>query len=496
MNDIIITSPTDKKGSGNGSVTVKPTSKNTELCSIKKNVIIKGNGVDPITIITEHKGIDSILEENGLTAGEIYAGAKWRMFSTVKDKYSVGIYERVSMGDIKTLGPHYYARTQNTNYGTEGSLPANTYAYAIINGNVPVIDEINAEEGISKYIYKYGDYVGSRKLYEPLDNTNVVWLAPNNLPEKNTQYQSLYFINTLSSVMNGGGVHPIATNGNLSLAEYLPFFGSKGIACTQDLIDANLTDDDVKYKASVYVVIGRTQGSYIPDTPVTSKEDTPMEIFDKKYIIKSTLIDVYKYHISVFVNGVNKNNDLTGYVTSIGPSGYLYAHNETTYTNLLKTRDGKLVCDDVYIMHSRRKNDIRRWHEMILNSNYTLDKVTVSAGAFFNKYNEVFKSRYNHPIEHLSDWTDGEMDYEPNGQNGERTQYDHYENEDLYQFDLSVMNGTSSTPDEQYVHFDIVSAKTLALIKQTGWNPENKSFAYPYVCPMPVVNVNIYIKSK
>jgi len=69
MNNIISTSPTTHSGTNNGTIKIKATSVNNELSSVKKKVIIKGNGVDPVVVNVEQPGVDSILSQNNLIAG-------------------------------------------------------------------------------------------------------------------------------------------------------------------------------------------------------------------------------------------------------------------------------------------------------------------------------------------------------------------------------------------------------------------------------------------
>ena len=490
MNNIISTSPTTHSGTNNGTIKIKATSVNNELSSVKKKVIIKGNGVDPVVVNVEQPGVDSILSQNNLIAGQLYLSTNVFIFRDIADRASLGVYDKICLGNIHIIDAHDYARIKSTPYGDGNNLnvPKNKYQFAILNGNIPAIDQINANEGISKYIYKYkiqGTQPSSYK--EPLDNNKLVWFAKDTTEGMRADYYPLFFINGVSDFYHPNAVTPTCGYKNISLAEYLPFFGTKCIACTQDLINNDMVEDNIKYKASVYVVIGRTQQG-LPDTTTTTISQTPLSIFDKMYIFKSTMIDVYKYQIKVYVNGQDKSSDLTNYVTLIGPSGTLYAKDLTTYQNLLHTKNGKLVCDDVYILCSRCIEQdlmIRKPHEIVTKSNYYVDNVTVTPGDFFNKCGETFETRFSHPIDHLQDWYQQGIDVDVKGN---ESYYDRYNNEDLYQFDLGWMISNNS-------ELAVASEETITKMRK-GWSPDMRYTTYPYIPKFPTAIIKIYLKSK
>ena len=88
---------------------------------------------------------------------------------------SLGVYDKICLGNTDIIGAHDYIRVKSTPYGDGNNfnIPITKYQFAILNGNIPAIDQINANEGISNYIYKYkiqGTQPSSYK--EPLDIEN------------------------------------------------------------------------------------------------------------------------------------------------------------------------------------------------------------------------------------------------------------------------------------------------------------------------------------
>ena len=196
MNNIISTSPTTHSGTNNGTIKIKATSVNNELSSVKKKVIIKGNGVDPVVVNVEQPGVDSILSQNNLIAGQLYLSTNVFIFRSIADRTSLGVYDKICLGNTDIIGAHDYIRVKSTPYGDGNNFntPINKYQFAILNGNIPAIDQINANEGISKYIYKYkiqGTQPSSYK--EPLDNNKIVWFAKDTLEQMRADYYPLYF---------------------------------------------------------------------------------------------------------------------------------------------------------------------------------------------------------------------------------------------------------------------------------------------------------------
>lgn len=373
-------------GSGNDTFTVRPDSINEGVRLLSQKVKVSVNPSLYKNVLVKQKtflqSIPSITNHIG-----VYNSAATALFSA---------YETVRPSDQGGAFARFYFMHKVNGYSkypvvTGPSIHSPKYAFAILNGNYPSIDSYNDNDSYKDFLYK-GGY--------PLSSNKIVWTDPfcgNNLStvcyipdsqlsetELRRRSESLEIFDSASPNLNTNqlsrlflrDIH-IGAGGYKVLGEdaYIPF-DNKYMACTSDF------SGSIKYKASAYLVVGKTAMSkhpynvnYLKNKNYTVISETPLSYFDEISAIKLSVIDIVKYKI-VFKYNNNVITDLSAYVDQINPIGN-HIEDYCTYENLIVVKNNKHVCDDVYLKVNRPSGliSVHIPHAFIMKDGYRISNV-------------------------------------------------------------------------------------------------------------------------
>lgn len=384
----IITNKTS--GTGNDTFTVRPDTVNDEVFDITKyvNVIVDDNTMESVKV-TQKPFLDSITNVDGNNNS---AASMLGVYSYYRNVL-IPCYDIASSTDLGGISGIYYMHPLS-GYGnkykmyTGSDLLGPKKAFAILNGNVPSIDTYNASEGRQKLAntFKKGDIT--------LTDNKIVWFDPyggNQLSE-----WSMYIPDSMLSEFNLARRQdkwPITDNGlfigriqdytNVLPDRTYELFNGKYVASSSTI------PSDIPYKNSIYLAIGKASYDKHPyfvnnlkNSKYTTANQTPInDYFEEISAIRYTIIGVMKYHFNFYYNN-NKIDDLSNYIDSISPIG-TNVSSWCAYSNLIKTKNNKKVCDDIYtLLHGY---PVFLPHDFEMKNGYTIDKVERSGNFTMKK---------------------------------------------------------------------------------------------------------------